>query len=355
MPNKLNLIIVHWNTLPLLEKQLELLRGVEAEVIVIDNASETSIEKLKKNFLDVTFIENEVNRGFSFACNQGLEIAQGSWLLFLNPDTHINPAEIQNLLEYAEKEKMVAVSPNLSAAYQKPVPSFWSVCVEYSPLHRLIPISIFHPKTLPGACLLIKKEVLEKIGGWDERFFVWFEDSDLSKRLLNGQHHFGVMKELRIAHEGASSFRSLDTNYQKELFFLSLKIYAEKYFSHLKRFFIFFIVARFMKNTLLPSDAKIAASIIVPNMKYELLEKFLLENFAFFDFRQHELIVVTSVQNTHALRKKYPEVIFIRKIRQKLAVSHRSFMLSTVSLNRREFWYYLSAKQNRSKAQQIPK
>jgi len=311
MPHKLSIIIVHWNTPALLEKQLELLHDAQAEIIVVDNASETSLQNLKKKFPTVRFVENRVNRGFSFACNQGVRQAEGSWVLFLNPDTHITPTQIDSLVAYGEDQKLVAVSPNLSSQYQKPVPSFWSLFVEFSPLHRFIPLSMFSPKTLAGGCLLMKKEVLEKLGGWDERFFVWFEDSDLSKRLLDGKHHFGVMKELNISHEGASSFASFDENQKRTLFFLSLKIYAAKYFSTFEKMLLFPTIERFAKIVLLPQDSKISVSLVVPNLKQDLLEKFLAQNYQFFDFRQQELIVVTSADDIGKIRQKYPETIFI--------------------------------------------
>ena len=83
----------------------------------------------------------------------------------------------------AKNDRLDAASPNPgSTNYQKPLPSLLSLLVEFTPLNRLYNFKNFITlRTLFGGCLLIKRLVLKKLGGWDEKFFLWFEDSDLTK------------------------------------------------------------------------------------------------------------------------------------------------------------------------------
>lgn len=233
--NKVSLIIVHWNTPVLLRKQLEKLFTKKSilsiEVIIVDNASEESLSWVKKEFPQVKFIENKLNVGYATACNQGAAHAKGEWFLFLNPDVEITPDSINRLIKSAEENGFDACSPKSSSmGYQKPLPTPLSLLVEFTPLHRLIPLEVFKKKTLFGGCLLIKKKVFEELGGWDEDFFLWFEDSDLTAILLKNNYRIGFI-DMQINHAGGVTFKKLDDKYQKQIFFNSMDIFAKKHFS----------------------------------------------------------------------------------------------------------------------------
>jgi len=307
------LVIIHWNTPELLEQQLTALHDLKhGEVIVIDNASSVSIHLLEESFPRVKFIYNQINKGFSFACNQGLSQATGNWVMFLNSDVEIDEPRIENMIRFVEEKNLVAASPDFSNDdYKKPIPSFWSLFVEFTPLSTLISLSEASPLTLVGGCLLIKKTTLLGLQGWDERFFLWFEDSDLSKRLVEQKLPFELIKDTGINHIGGTSLRTLTTQEQRTIFFLSLRLYAEKYFSGFGRNFLSAMTQKFSSNKLLPSDPKITASIVVPNQTNTLLEKFLQHNYQYFDFSMEELIVVSSAEISWDLKMTYPETIFI--------------------------------------------
>src|SRR5579859_2461354 len=173
--NNLTIIIPHWNTPEALEEQLSILGMGEFEVVVVDNASEKSLAKLEKKFPRVLFIHNSLNRGFAFACNQGAMVTSNTtnskWLFFLNPDVLMPVSDIEWLVSVAESQNLVAASPfSESENYRKPVPSFFSLLVEFSPFSRLVQLKNWQPQTLPGAHFLIQRIVLTKLGGWDERF-----------------------------------------------------------------------------------------------------------------------------------------------------------------------------------------
>lgn len=310
---KISVIIIHWNNRELLEQQLVLLSsGKELELIVVDNASTESLSSLTKKFSNVQFIQNTLNRGFAFACNQGRRVASGEWLLYLNPDVVIEAAQIKRMVEYAQVNHFAAVSPRFgSLDYQKPVPSWLSVLTEFSPLGKLIPLAGLGQRTLVGGCLLIQSQILEEIHGWDERFFLWFEDSDLSARLIDSGYTYGFIDDESIQHLGGTSFSQLGDQEKRDIFFHSLQMYADKHFSSFGKSFVNIISRRYTKKRLLVSDQNVSASIVVPNMKCELLEDFLKKNIKFFIFNCQELIIVTSCENYESLRTTYPEVIFI--------------------------------------------
>jgi len=309
----ISVVIVHWNSIELLDKQLSCLDLPHStDIIVVDNASSVSVISLQKKFPNVNFILNVVNRGFAFACNQGLRASTGKWVLFLNPDVEINANQITQMVEYATKYGYVAVSPLFkSKDYQKPLPSLRSILSEFTPLSKVISIHDFANKTLVGGCLVIQREVLESLHGWDERFFLWFEDSDLTKMLQLEHRQYGFYSNSGIGHIGGSTFLYLDDQMKKNIFFHSLNLFSQKYFDLVTSATIKRITQRFMRTKLLVPDINLKVSIVVPNLKFELLESFLNENYRYFDFKTEELILVTSSDQYESLRAKYPEAIFI--------------------------------------------
>ena len=259
-----SIIIVHWNTPDLLKKQLEVLySSSEAqaksrssnvilarpdsdsrlrsnnniETVVVDNASVSSLSFLKKEFPHVKFIQNEENLGYARACNQGAKLARGEWLLFLNPDVEITTDSIKHLIKSAEERGLDAASPKTGENYEKPLPTPLSLLVEFTPLKYIIPSSLFRKRTLFGGCLLIKKSILNKVGGWDEDFFLWFEDSDLTRRLTDKGYKAGFV-ETKIKHVGGVSFQKLSEKYNRKIFFTSMQTFADKHFSAFGKFVV---------------------------------------------------------------------------------------------------------------------
>ncbi|PJE60139.1 hypothetical protein COU86_05945 [Candidatus Roizmanbacteria bacterium CG10_big_fil_rev_8_21_14_0_10_36_26] len=309
---KVSIIIVHWNTPEILKNQLRrLTKESKLQIIVIDNASNKPLDWIKKDFPSVELINNKFNRGYAFACNQGVSKAMGGWLFFLNPDVEIIPQTIFQMVIQSEQRKLVATSPKTGSGYEKPLPTWLSLLTEFTPIKRLIGVECFKNKTLFGGCLLIKKNVLLALGGWDERFFLWFEDSDLTFRLLKNKVPIGWV-DVVVKHSGGSSFNQLTDQYKKDIFFHSMDIFAKKYFSFFGRLVINLIKKKYSSRKLLPEIFD-GVSITVPNIKKDLLDSFLQEN------RQAvakigELIVVTSALNNQELwnlRAEFPQIRFI--------------------------------------------
>ena len=245
---KVTTIIIHWNTPDLLKKQLALLKTErEIEVIVVDNKSEKSVDWVKKDFPNIVLIKNSVNLGYAGGCNSGSKIAKGGWLLFLNPDVLITNKQIFAMVDQAVKNNFDAASPNPgSTNYKKPLPSWISFLIEFTPLNRLYNFKNFIAlRTLFGGCLLIKKLVLKKLGGWDEQFFLWFEDSDLTKRLYDNKYKVGWLRT-KVNHTGGASFKKLDDKSKRKIFFTSMDLYAKKHFSIVGRLVVFLLKIKYL-------------------------------------------------------------------------------------------------------------
>ncbi len=309
----ISIIIVHHNTPERLQTLLEtLVQDTHFEIIVIDNASKVFSSIIQKKYPSVQIIENQINRGYAFACNQGVTIAKGEWVLFLNPDIEISSLAIHDWVIQTKEKKYVASSPHpLSGNYAKPVPSVLSLIAEFTPLKWILPLTFFTHKTLTGGALLIEKNMLKKMGGWDERFFIWFEDSDLTKRLLDKNIPYGFIT-IQYDHIGGDSFTTWNNNKKKTIFFHSMNVYAKKHFSWFGRFLILLLKNKYSRNKILPTLQE-GTSITVPNMKKDLLNEFFQKNNK--SYIQFEEVVVVSnsidTEELWTLRKKYNTVRFI--------------------------------------------
>ena len=284
-------------------------------VYVLENNPAAKEKGEEKN---VSLIHSPINTGFSKAANEGWRRAQTEYLLFLNDDCLITPEQIQLLLTEMETKRLDAVSPvlvnqagKIQQSYQQALPTFTELAIAWSPLHRLFKL----PKTeltLPGACLLIRRQVLEELGGWDERFWLWWEDADLSYRLKQAGYSFEICENILVEHIGAESFAPLETEWKQQVFFHSLRLFADKHFSSWQSRVIKKLTRRFDRHYLYPVDPALRASIVVPNMRKELLSSFLEHHASSWDQKKDELIIVTSARGVSELQTKYPWVVWIQ-------------------------------------------
>jgi GT2 family glycosyltransferase len=214
-----SVIVVSYNTA---EKLRRCLGAIDAahEVIVVDNASsDGSAEMVQTEFPDVRLIANAANVGFGAANNQGAKIATGKWLLYLNSDCYAEPGAIGRLVSGVEAAGAVAGGGrllNLDGTLQQSVAAeltLWTVFLEQTLLERLFrrlgmgtwrtPTGNGGPVEVPqvmGACLLVRSG-LEL---FDERYFLYCEDTDLCRRLA---HHGPIVyvPDAEFTHELGSS------------------------------------------------------------------------------------------------------------------------------------------------------
>lgn len=241
MPDKteLSIIIVTWNSQDEIEKCLESVfnntENLEFEVIVIDNnSSDKTAETVQKLFgkedRKTRLIINNENKGYTAACNQGIAESTGNSILFLNPDTVFcgNPAEI--LLKKLYEDKLNgAVAPQLlneDKTIQKSCrtfPRYFDMFCEMSLISYIFPGSILlsnwkmnyfsHNEERAveqpmAAALMVKKEVLNETGFFDEDFFMFFNDVDLCRRITGNGYRIIFYPEAKIIHgKGVSIYK----------------------------------------------------------------------------------------------------------------------------------------------------
>ena len=198
--------------------------GCTHEIIVVDNnSSDDSLSVATLHAPSARIIENDSNRGFAAACNRASETARGEFLLFLNPDVVADPGSIARMIDQHSSLK----NPGVVAARMRfPDGKFQATCRKFptienlafsrqSPLAKLFKReyaaytyadskSVLEVEAVAGTMLLIRAELFRKMGKFDERFFLYMEDTDLSLRLsLNkysnyflpdagGQHAWGT-------------------------------------------------------------------------------------------------------------------------------------------------------------------
>jgi GT2 family glycosyltransferase len=255
---KVSVIIVSYNVQYFLElclhATLKALAGVTGEIIVIDNqSSDESCLIIKQHFPSVTLIENKDNVGFSKANNQGVAIAKGAYIHFLNPDTVI-PEDfyIKSIAYLDQHPKAGALGPRLldgtgdyAIDSKKSFPSFWTSVYKVMGLASLRPQSAFFNKyyaahiaetetaavdILSGCCLLVRKEAMDKAGGsFDESYFMYCEDVDLCHRIGLAGYQNVYFPETSIIHYKGESTRKLSYKYMK-IFYEAHALFVKKYY-----------------------------------------------------------------------------------------------------------------------------
>ena len=266
---QLSVIIVNYNVKHFLEQCLCSVRkavaGMEAEVLVIDNnSSDNSIEYLTPKFPLVQFIANKENTGFAKACNQGLKRAMGKYILFLNPDTIVPEDCFQKCISFFESQpdagamgvKMIDGSGKFLKESKRAFPSPMTSLYKLFGLSKLFPRSKTFSKyhlghlaenethevdVLAGAFMMVKKEVLDKIGGFDETFFMYGEDVDLSYRIQKKGHKNYYFTGTSIIHFKGESTRKSSMNYVK-MFYNAMSIFVRKHYGGSKAGFFNFLI-----------------------------------------------------------------------------------------------------------------
>jgi N-acetylglucosaminyl-diphospho-decaprenol L-rhamnosyltransferase len=203
-----------------------LLEDDRIHVVVVDNASpDRSYEAVAD--LPITVLAQNSNRGFAAGCNAGWRASSGPYVLFLNPDAVIQPAAVRRLASILEGDRRVgAVGPKilngggrldfsqrhftrLSATFAQALflqriftRRQWAESIVRDPAAYTVAGS---PDWLSGACMMVRRSALERLGGFDESFFMYCEDMDLCRRLRDAGYDIWYEPEAVARHEGGRS------------------------------------------------------------------------------------------------------------------------------------------------------
>jgi GT2 family glycosyltransferase len=231
---RISVIVISFNGIEFIDNCLSTtimsLANTSSEVIVIDNASsDGTVELIKNKYSQVRLLENKGNLGFARAVNQGFELAAGKYILILNQDTRIIGNAIPALADRLEREQTVGtIGPEFigfDGRLQKSArafPRYRDLLFEFTGLSYLFSGSrVFANWKMGwfdhlaerevdqpmGAALMIRRELLEKIGGLDESFGIFFNDVDFCRRVREAGYVNLYYPEAVVAHFVGGSTR----------------------------------------------------------------------------------------------------------------------------------------------------
>jgi len=242
---ELSIVVICWNDLDLIKGCLESVyretSGISFEVIVSDNCStDTSVAYIRGHFPDVRVVENGANLGFARGNNAGIRCARGKYVLILNPDTIIHDRALEKLVAFADTRPdsggFGCRVLNADGSFQhpaRPLPTTLGVLISALNLRWLGRLSNLFESDLyygwsgrtertigfqSGCCLMVRRDVLEQLHGFDERFFYHFEETDLCYRIWKAGWKVMFYPGAEITHLGGQSVGRFPVRFALETF-----------------------------------------------------------------------------------------------------------------------------------------
>lgn len=271
-----SIIIVNYNGKDYLEKCLESLLKINyknIEIIVVDNHSiDGSIEFLETYYPQIKIKRLDKNYGFAYPNNLGSKMAQGEFLLFLNNDTTVTPSFLLELVEYMNEHLDVGICQSLLLKPNGDVDSSGDfvdsngICFS-SKEHVNQVTEILSAK---GASMLVRKEIFSKLGGFDEKFFITFEDVDLGWRTWIIGYRVVIVPTSVVYHYGGGTIKKIDPGIAFHGFKnqLSMRLTNFEFTSSFKALLYFFVVYG-VRSLRVYFDYKTKGSTSLSATKYE--------------------------------------------------------------------------------------
>jgi len=212
---KVSVIIVNYNGKIFLEKCLNSLSKVNYEnfeIIVVDNNStDGSIEFVTKNYPSIILLKLNSNKGFAEPNNIGAKIANGKYLLFLNNDTIVTQNFISEMVQVIENDKKIAICQSLLLKPDESVDSSGDFIDQLGVVYNStrIPDEIREISSARGASMLIRKSIFDILEGFDEKFYVSFEDVDLGWRTWMIGYKVMLTPKSVVYHTGSQTIKSI--------------------------------------------------------------------------------------------------------------------------------------------------
>ncbi len=227
-------------------------QGLTYELIVVDNAARASTsELLRETSTTVTYIANPANMGFAHAVNTGMRASRARHILLLNPDTEFKPTVLKAMVDHLDSEPNVGIASAVirypNGDLQDSIRRFPTLLNQLVILFKL-PHVFKHPPFLDsymmrdvdplktqdvdsimGAFMFIPRATIEKIGLFDERYFIWFEEVDYCKMAHDRGFKTRHYADVEIIHHKGHSFSKLATLKKQRWIRQSLRKYMHKH------------------------------------------------------------------------------------------------------------------------------
>lgn len=241
----LDIIYVNFNSTDCLIESIEMLfkhnqSKHDLHIVVVDNSSKDNPHRLTERFPEIQLIQNRDNIGFGAAINLALPFCQSKYVLLLNPDSFVTDGCVENSIFFMDQNDHIGIMGPMvletnggvqgsARAFPTPLTSLFG---RNSPLTKMFPnnsitrsniLTWGKDNTTPmevdwvsGACMVVRKEVMEAVGGFDERFFLYWEDTDLCRRIRDAGWKVVYYPGASVIHSvgKSSSTRPVFANYQ---------------------------------------------------------------------------------------------------------------------------------------------
>ncbi len=209
---EISIIIISYNTRDLIAICLDSIVNINEgrkEIFVVDNASsDGSVEFIRKHYSDVHLIVNKENQGFAAANNQALQLSRGRYVFLLNPDAEFLPFTFGPMISFMDANphiglagvKMINPDGSVQESFANEYPGHKLASNELSGLRGSIAWVL-------GASMIIRSDIMRRLGGFDESFFVYGEDQDLCLRIRKAGYEIGYIDTAIMVHLGGQSER----------------------------------------------------------------------------------------------------------------------------------------------------
>jgi GT2 family glycosyltransferase len=301
------------------------LEHIDGEIIVVDNNSQDdSVEMMKQRFPNVKLVENKDNSGFPKGNNTGVAIAQGQYICILNPDTVVAEDTFTKVLAFAERQKNLGIvgvklidgAGSFLPESKRGVPTPFVAFTKMAGLYKLFPkvkgLGKYYAQQLSenetgkvdilvGAFMLMKRDLYQELGGFDENCFMYSDDIDLSYRmLLKGKSNYYYHETTVIHYKGESTIK--DGVYMKR-FQEAMEFFYKKHFK-VSVFFSFFMKTGILFFSFVKmfqgqaKEKKSAQSYILYSSNEELINKMALKlqkKIFFHDLKTEKMVISSKI------------------------------------------------------------
>ena len=247
----LSIIIVTWNTKQLIEDCIDSIISLPEysaayEIILIDNNSSDGTDKLvEEKYKTITYIRNETNKGYAPAVNQGIKDSNGKYILLLGSDTVLKPGSLSKCISFLDNnDNAGAVGCKLVFPDGKPqgnckkFPTLKNGIYTYLSLDRLNHdydmLWFNYDKTvkvdqIATTFLMIRSDLIKKLGGFDERYKILYNDVDLCKRIWNENKEIYFLHDAEVIHHGSYSTKKAKYQVRRIMYDDIMRYYRDNF------------------------------------------------------------------------------------------------------------------------------
>jgi len=229
---------------------VEASKGLDFELIVVDNGANDATKGLLESYSSARYLRNQENLGFAAAVNKGMKLSDSRYVLLLNPDTSFGPEVLFKMISRLNKDENVGVASCLirypDGTVQESIRRFPRLFDQLQMLFKIPhirrtktfdkymmrgvdPVQVLDVDSIMGAFMFIRRDLLEEVGLFDERYFIWFEEVDYCKMAHDAgwkTRHYG---DLEITHHKGHMFNMIATLRKQKWIRTSLRKYMRKH------------------------------------------------------------------------------------------------------------------------------